>query len=391
MKIALLGSRGIPASYSGFETFYEQFATRLVQRGHEVTVYNRSHWIKYRQNTYKGVRIARLPSIPTKHLDTISHTFLSTIYALKEKFDIMYYCIVGNSPVAFLAKQLRQRVVLNVDGADAERDKWKGIAKDLIRLSERLAPASAHVIIADSRAIWKRYLEQLGARTVYIPYGANPWHRDRERDNQDVLKRFDLSSDSYILFVSRMTPENKAHVLVEAFKKAQTHLKLVLVGDAPYVDEYKERLNRLCEGDDRIIRTGYLWGQDYRQISCHARFFVLPSTIDGTRPVLLDQMAFGNCVVVANNPAQMEVVKDCGIYFDKEKPVESLVEKIELLSRDHALVESLRDKAFRRVLKRYSWDRITTEYEKLFEKLLQNPTIFSPKSLPRISQDTFQP
>ncbi|MGC8719457.1 MAG: glycosyltransferase [Thermodesulforhabdaceae bacterium] len=379
MKIALLGSRGIPASYSGFETFYEQFATRLVKRGHEVTVYNRSHWVKYDGKTYNGVRIVSLPSIPTKHLDTISHTFISTIHALKERFDILYYCIVGNSPVALLAKQAGQRVILNVDGADAERDKWKGLAKDFIRFSERLAPMSAHVIIADSRAILKRYKEQLGARTVYIPYGANPWHRDLEKNNQDVLKRFGLSPDGYILFVSRMTPENKAHLLVEAFKKANTHLKLVLVGDAPYVDDYKKQLDRICEGDDRIIRTGYLWGKDYRQISCHARFFVLPSTIDGTRPVLLDQMAFGNCVVVANNPAQMEVVKDCGVYFEKERPVESLAEKIELLSRDDELVQYLRQKAFRRVTKRYSWDRITIQYEKLFEKIMKYPTIFSPR------------
>lgn len=379
MKIALLGSRGIPASYSGFETFYEQLAIRLVQRGHSVTVYNRSHWINYEGKFYKGVRTVRLPSIPTKHLDTITHTFLSTLHALKDDFDILYYCIVGNSPVALLAKKLGKRVILNVDGADAERDKWKGAAKNFIRFSERLAPFSAHVIIADSRAIWKRYRENFNARTVYIPYGANPWHRDLEKNNQDVLKRFNLMPDGYILFVSRMTPENKAHILIEAFKKAKTGLKLVLVGDAPYVDDYKRYINSLCEGNPWIVRTGYLWGEDYRQISCHAKFFVLPSTIDGTRPVLLDQMGFGNCVVVANNPAQREVVKDCGVYFDKDQAVESLTETIELLSNDDELVNNLRKKAFNRVLKRFSWEMITTQYEKLFRKLMKNPTTFSPR------------
>ncbi|MEJ5300397.1 MAG: glycosyltransferase [Thermodesulforhabdaceae bacterium] len=379
MKIALLGSRGIPASYSGFETFYEQLATRLAKQGHQVTVYNRSHWISYRGKFYNGVELVRLPSIPTKHLDTITHTFISTLHALPRNFDIYYYCIVGNSPVAFMAKSLGKRVILNVDGADAERDKWKGAAKDFIRFAEKLAPFSAHTIIADSKAISKRYKEQFKARTVYIPYGANPWHRSKEKNNRDVLNRFSLTSDGYILFVSRMTPENKAHLLVEAFKKANTNLKLVLVGDAPYVDDYKRYLDRICHGDSRIVRTGYLWGSDYRQISCHARFFVLPSTIDGTRPVLLDQMAFGNCVVVSNNPAQQEVVKDCGLYFQKERPVESLAEVIELLSKDDKLVDSLREKAFNRVVKIYSWERITKQYEKLFMKMLENPTIFSPR------------
>ncbi len=377
MKIALIGSRGIPASYSGFETFYEELSKRLVKRGHDVTVYNRTTWIRYEGDYYEGVRLVKLPSVKTKHLDTISHTFLSTLHALKENYDIYYYSIVGNSPVALMVKGFGKTVVLNVDGSDAERDKWKGFAKTFIRFSEKLAPRSANVVIADSRAIWKRYKETFGARTVYIPYGANPWHRSKER-NTEALKRFNLSPEGYILFVSRLTPENKAHILIEAFKRAKTNLKLAIVGDAPYEDDYKRYIQNLCKDDPRIVRTGFLWKEDYRQISCHCRFFVLPSTIDGTRPVLLDQMAFGNCVVVSNNPAQEMVVKDAGIYFEKERPVESLSEKIEMLSENLQLVEELREKAFRRVTKIYSWERITTQYEQLFKKLIENPTIFRP-------------
>ncbi len=369
MKIALIGSRGIPASYSGFETFYENLATRLVKRGHEVTVYNRKGY-----NTsipdYKGVRIVTLPSIKTKHLETISHTALSAIHAIKQKHDIYYFCIAGNSPIALFTRILGNRVVLNVDGSDASREKWGSFAKAYIRFSEKLAAISPVVIIADSRAIKKRYLEHFGRKTVYIPYGANPWPREKEHKNTNLLKRFGLKSDDYILFVSRMTPENKADLLVKAFKKAKTNLKLVLVGDAPYVDDYKTYLNKLCKNDTRIIRTGYLWGNDYRQISCHCRFFVLPSTIDGTRPVLLDQMAFGNCVLVANNPAQIEVVRNCGAYFDKENPEYSLKNKIEELSNNYDLISKYRKLALQRVQNRYSWERITTQYEKLFLKMM---------------------
>ncbi len=373
MKIALLGSRGIPASYSGFETFYENLAVRLVARGHEVTVYNRRGYTPS-ISFYKGVRIVNMPSIRTKHLETISHTMLSALHAAKYNYDIYYFCIVGNSPVALLTKLLGKRVVLNVDGADADREKWDSLAKKYIRFSEKLAPVSSHVIIADSRAIKKRYKTLYDSESIFVPYGANPWPREKERNNKGVLERFNIQHDEYILFVSRMTPENKADLLVKAFRKAKTDLKLVLVGDAPYVDDYKRYLDKLCKNDPGIVRTGYLWGPDYRQISCHCRFFVLPSTIDGTRPVLLDQMAFGNCVLVAKNPAQIEVVRNCGAYFDRKNALESLKEKIEELSSNYDLVLKYRQLAWNRVRKVYSWERITRVYEKLFKKMIKEIT-----------------
>ena len=110
MKIALIGSRGIPARYTGFETFYEQLAVRLAERGHQVTVYNRSHFIKDVRGSYKGVRLVTLPSIPTKHLDTLTHTFVSSMHALTQRYDIAYYSIVGNSPLAWIPRLVGSKV-----------------------------------------------------------------------------------------------------------------------------------------------------------------------------------------------------------------------------------------------------------------------------------------
>ena len=329
MKIAFLGSRGIPASYSGFETFFEQLAIRLVKRGHEVTVYNRAHHIRYRKRYYRSVRLIRLPSVRTKHLDTLSHTLLSLLHALFCGYDILYICIVGNSPLCLLTKLFKKKVILNVDGADAEREKWKGFARTYIRWTEFFACWLADVIIADSPVISKRYKEKFGRETVFIPYGSNPWPREKEISNRAVLDKFGLESDRYILFVSRLTPENGAHLLMEAFKISRSDLKLVIVGDAPYMEGYKKYLRRLC--NDRIIMTGYLFGDAYRQISCHCRFFVLPSGVDGTRPVLLDQMGFGNCIVVKNTPANMKVIGDSGLSFDRHHEVGSLRQRIEEL------------------------------------------------------------
>lgn len=369
LRIALMGSRGIPATYSGFETFYEQLAVRLAARGHAVTVYNRRHHFKTHAPEYKGVRIVTLPSIPSKHLDTLTHSFLSMLHALWSGNDVFYLVIVGNSPLVWLAHLFGKKVILNVDGADFARDKWTGFAKRYLQWTERIAARSADVVIADSTVIERRYRELFGRDTLYIPYGANPQPRGEKHYDSDVLARFGLTSGDYILFVSRMTPENRAHILVEAHRRSGSRRKLVLVGDAPYVDDYKRDVQAACAASENCIMTGYLFGDDYRQISSHCSYYVLPAGIDGTRPVLLDQMAFGNCVVVRDTPANMEVIGDAGLSFSDADDVDSLAAVIRRLDADQTEVEAMRGRALARVAERYSWDRITDQYEALFRSM----------------------
>jgi glycosyltransferase involved in cell wall biosynthesis len=368
LRIALMGSRGIPASYSGFETFYEQLAVRLAERGHQVTVYNRRHHYKEHRKEYKGVRIVTLPSIRSKHLDTLSHTFLSLWHALFAGNDIFYIVIVGNSPLCWLAHLFGKKVILNVDGADFARDKWQGFAKKYLSWTEKVAAKNADVVIADSTVIQRRYVDLFKRETIFIPYGANPWPREKAQGSHAVLDRFGLQSGEYILFVSRMTPENCAHVLIEAYRRSGIRRKLVLVGDAPYVDDYKRQVEALAVQAGAVM-TGYLFGDDYREISAHCRHFVLPAGIDGTRPVLLDQMAFGNCVVVRDTPANLEVIGDAGVSFSDADDVESLAAVLRRLDGDDAEILRLRNAALERVQQTYSWERITTQYEELFRTL----------------------
>lgn len=364
-----MGSRGIPATYSGFETFYEQLAVRLAQRGHVVTVYNRRHHFPEHRETYRGVRIVTLPSIPSKHLDTLSHSLVSMLHALWRGHDILYLVIVGNSPLVWLAHLFGRKVILNVDGADFAREKWTGFAKRYLRWTERVAAARADVIIADSTVIQRRYRELFGRETVFIPYGANPAPRGSGHYDSDVLQRFGLEAGNYILFVSRMTPENRADVLIEAHRRSGSKRKLVLVGDAPYVDDYRARVRVACEASGNCVMTGYLFGDDYRQVSSHCSYFVLPAGIDGTRPVLLDQMAFGNCVVVRDTPANLEVIGDCGLSFSDDDDIDSLAAQIRRLDSEPLLVEAMRQRALERVCAVYSWERITDQYEDLFRKM----------------------
>ncbi len=368
MKIALLGTRGIPACYSGFETFYEELSWRLVQRGHEVTVYNRSNYISYREPTYRGVRLVRLPTISNKHFDTIVHTFFSVLHSLLQGFDIVYFCIVGNSPLTIIPRLFGCQTLLNVDGADWEREKWGGMAKAYLRWAERIACKFPDIVITDSEAAKKRYQKLYNKETTFIPYGAN-FSRTAE---DSYLKEFGLEKNRYILFVGRLEPENQAHLLIEVFRKIETDLKLVIVGDAPYGERYKQELRRLAGDDSRIVFTGFVFGEGYRQLSSHAYLFVLTSGVEGTRPVLLDQMAFENCVLVRNSDANMEVIGQAGFFFDQHREEEDLKKKLEFLIAHPEIVEALRGEAKKRIQEKFSWERIADQYEELFGKMIGN-------------------
>ena len=173
MKIAFIGSRGIPARYSGFEQFYEQIAVRLSNRGHDVYVYNRSNFIKDYKKEYKGVKIVSLPSIATKHLDTISHTFLSSLHSIFQNYDIVYFCIVGNSPIVWIPRLFGAKTLINVDGEDWARDKWTGFAKKYQKWCEKVACFSSNIVIADAKGIFERYEKLYRYESIFVPYGAN--------------------------------------------------------------------------------------------------------------------------------------------------------------------------------------------------------------------------
>ena len=364
MRIAFIGSRGIPARYSGFETFYEQLGVRLAARGHAVTVYNRSHFIKDVKGEHRGVRLVSLPSIPTKHLDTITHTALSSLHALSQGYDIAYYCIVGNSPVAWLPRLRGTRTLLNVDGEDWAREKWGAFARWYQKQAERIALRTANLIIADAQGIRERYKRLYNCNTAFVPYGANV-QRD---EGPEGLDKWGLESRRYVLYVGRLVPENAIALLIESFKQVKTDMKLVIVGDAPFAEDYKAELRALA--DERVVFTGYAFEKDYAQLSSHAYVYVQPSAIEGTRPALLDQMGFGNCVVVRGSKVNREVVAGFGCVFDQDEPVRRLGEVIQMLVDDPECVQGYRDNVCKRIEQYYNWDWITEFYEELFECLI---------------------
>lgn len=366
MRIAVIGTRGIPSSYSGSETFVEELSTRLVERGHKVTVYCRSHHIKTNDKWYRGVELVPLPTIGRKHLDTIVHTFLSILHLSLKRYDIVYICNVGNAVLSGIPRIFGKKVILNIDGADWERAKWGKFAKKFIKFSAYIATLFPNVAIADSMVVKKYYLNKFKKQLVFIPYGANIV----QSTNSDFIKKFGLQKRKYILFVGRLVPENCPHHLIEAFEKLQidTDLKLVIVGDAPYSEKYIQSLK--VTRNPNIIFTGYVFGEGYRELSCNAYLFVVPTEAAGTHPVLLEAMASGNCVLVNNTPSNLEVIGDAGFCYDGSQGLEDLRKQLEKLIQNPYIVETYREKAVKRIQECYRWDKITDEYESLFLKLL---------------------
>lgn len=294
MKIALMGTRGIPASYSGFETCVEQLGQRLVERGHEVTVYCRSHHITYEGDFYKEMRLVKLPTLANKYLDTIVHSFFSSLHALTQGYDVALYFIAGNSPVTWIPRLVGTRTLLNVDGLDWKREKWPAFAQKYIQFAEYLATKLPTHYLTDSKVVQGYYVDRFKDEPPYIPYGSDV----EIVPPGETLAQFGLEANGYILFVGRLVPENCAHHLVQAFRGLNTELKCVIVGDAPYAEEYISSLKKLAEGDERIVFTGYVFGKGYLELGSNACIFVETSGVGGTHPALVEAMAFRNCVVV---------------------------------------------------------------------------------------------
>jgi glycosyltransferase involved in cell wall biosynthesis len=256
------------------------------------------------------------------------------------------------------------KTILNVDGEDWKRGKWRGLEKVYLKLSERIATIFPHVVISDSEVIRKRYLQDYKTKTIFIPYGANIV----KSSDASYLTKFGLERGKYILFAGRLVPENNADLLIKAFSELKSDFKLVIIGDAPYVEGYKKELKRMA--GQNVIFTGYLFGEGYASLSSFCYLFVLPSGVDGTRPALLDQMGFGNCVLVNNTPANLEVIGNSGAWFDAKRGISGLSSKLKQLLESPALVNEYRRMAVERVREAYSWEAITRQYDELFAKLI---------------------
>lgn len=363
-SIAFLGSRGVPARYSGFEVVVEELGKRLAADGHAVTVYNRLPHFGPPQPVWEGMRVIGLPTIPTKSLDTIVHTTLSMLDAMWRKYDIIYLCGVGNAILGRLARWRGMKVVINVDGADFRRKKWRGFARSWLQKSERWAISSADCVIADSATIADRYERNYGVRPEHLSYGLTV--RD-EPVHCGELEHWGLQPGGYLLYVSRLTPENEASLLLEANRRVPDPLPLVIVGDDPYEHAYKRELHAMAARN--VIFTGQRFADAYIELSQNARAFVMPATIEATRLVLLDQLGMGNAIIYHDCAATREVLGDAGIPFSADDPVNSLAEKL-TRARQHPRECGEAGQRARARAELFRWKTVVKRYEEIFDRIL---------------------
>ena len=362
MRIAILGTRGIPASYGGFETFAEHLATRLVARGHEVTVYCRAHYVSPRQLEYHGVRLKVLPTIRLKYFDTVVHAFLSALHAVPSRFDAALICNAANAPFASILRFTGTPVAINVDGLEHKRKKWNWLGRRYYLLAERLSTILPNVTVTDARVIQDYYSVRYNAQSTMIAYGAEV----ERKPDRAVVRRWRVEPNRYVLYVSRLEPENNARMVIEAFKRVRTAYRLLVVGDAPYAHEYINDLKERARGDRRIIFTGFVFGQDYRALQQNAYCYVHATEVGGTHPALLEAMGYGNCVLTLATPENIEAVGDAGIAYADEA---DLTEKLQRVLRDGSLVQSYRNRAQVRVQQNYDWEKVVDQYEELFASM----------------------
>ncbi len=369
MKIAVVGSKGIPATWGGIERHVEELSTRFVKRGHEVTVYCRPYYTTTKDKFYKGVRLKRVPTLKTRSLDAITNSFVSTLHAMAGSYDIIHYHALGPSALCGVPRIVGKRTVATVHGLDWEREKWGAFAKQFLKFGERAAVRHPNATIVVSKFLRKYLIDKHRRDVAYIPNAVtDPVFRQPDK----ITTSYGLKGGDYILFVARLVPEKGCHFLLEAFKDVKTDKKLVIAGGSSHSDDYVKSLESMA--GDNVIFTGYVYGEELQELYSNAYCYVLPSTIEGLPFTLLEAMSYGRCSIVSDIPPNIEVVRDNGIVF-ATKNVNDLKRALQQAIDDPNMVEDLgqRSQAIRD--EEYSYDSIVEKTLKLYDTIVAGKSV----------------
>jgi glycosyltransferase involved in cell wall biosynthesis len=357
VKIGILGTRGIPARYGGFETLAEELSAQLAARGHDVTVYTRTRYAEPGLREWRGAKVRVLPTISTKYLDTVAHGLLSGLDSAFERFDAVLVCNAINAAACFLPRLSgRTRVALNVDGLERHRRKWNAAGRLAYRISERLSTIVPDAVVSDARVIRDYYRQTYGFESHFIPYGGDlPVPSGRE-----TLDRLGLSPERYVLYVSRLEPENNADAVVRAYRDVPGETPLVIVGDAPYAAGYIEQVR--SEADPRVRFPGAIYGEGYRQLLSAAAVYVQATEVGGTHPALVEAMGYGRVVCYNATPENEEVAGGAALPFDVRQPA-TLSRLLTEILDDPGSHSVWKERAKSRTNERYRWDDVADRYE----------------------------
>jgi glycosyltransferase involved in cell wall biosynthesis len=369
LTIAILGSRGIPPAYGGFETFAWELSSLLAERGHRVTVYSIRGRTDETRSLPAGVRRRFTPGLPGKYLETVSHAATASVDCLRRRYDAVLVLNAANALFSGLPRLRGSRVVINVDGIERQRGKWGLAGRLWYNLGERLSLWLPNVIVSDADVIADYYRERHGRDTRVIAYGA----RGLDRQPVPDLARHGpalagVQPGRFILYVSRLEPENQADLVIRAYAAVPGDVPLLIVGDAPYADAYKAGLRELASRDPRVRLTGGLYGDAYTDLQRSALAYVQATSVGGTHPALIEAMGAGNLVLAYGTPENREVTDGAALIFDNEAELTELLTRV-LAAPDAPGHGALRSAARARVGEHYSWSAVADAYQALFEDL----------------------
>lgn len=365
MKIVYIGFKGFPPE-GGIEKYTEEVGSRLVKKGHKVTIYVIKHYNSMFGN-YKGMNIKVAPTVRLKGFDKIFSFLTATILqCFSKKVDIVHYHCFGPSTIGIIHRLLGTKTVVQGHGLEWKRARW-GIPGRLFHKSLEYSSVKLNNKISVVSKVQKDYLmDKYGIDSTYIPTGINV----PKVLKPDLIKEYKLKGNDYILFAARLVEEKGVHYLIEAYNKLNTNIKLVIAGDAPYEDKYKSMLKKLANNNKSIIFTGFVKGKFLEELFSNAYLFVLPSEIEGLSTALLEAMSYGNCCLVSDIAENREALCDNGYTF-KNMDSDDLAKKISHIINHPEEINDVKAKAKAHVEKHYLWDDIADKYEQFYKSLLK--------------------
>lgn len=368
MKIAIIGHKRIPSNEGGIEKGVEQHAYRMVQRGHQVTAYNRGghniygkEYDKQKLKEYRGIKIVTIPTLKGA-AEVPVYSFLATLHCIFHRPDVISFRASGPCCMIPLAKLFGIRVVASLHGIDSQRDKWGKFASWYLRMGEKFAAKFADVCLVLSKNMKENIDKKYHVNSILFANGVD---EPQKLAPQIIKDKWGLEKDGYILSLGRIVPEKGLHYLIPAFKKCNTDKKLIIAGGSNSNKDYYESLQEMAKDDNRIIFTGFVTGQVITELYSNAYIFAIPSNLEGMANALLEAMSYGNCCLISDIPENTEVVNDKAVWHKKGSESD-IYAKLQYLLDHPEIVAKFKSEAAPYILSRYSWDRVVDQMLEIY-------------------------
>jgi len=367
VKIAMIGIKGVPASWGGMERIVEAMGVELVRRGHEVTVYCRPYYVPPDIDEYRGIKLIRTPTINTKHLDCAVHSLTATLDCLRRDFDIVHFHNIAPAVFCGLPRLFGKKTIVHIHGVGWTDVTWGPFVRWLMKVFEYPAIYWSNGFATVSEPAVEYFQTKYKRKVKYVT-STTEFHDPKPPEK---ILELGLKPDGYILFVARLTPQKGLHYLLRAFRKVNTDKKLVIAGDVDPADGLGEYVNQLkAMADERTIFLGWVYGDLLDELYSNAFLFVLPSETEGLSVSLIEAINFGCGVLVSDIPENLDALQDYGFSF-KNADVDDLARTLQHLVDNPELVFAKKGKGREYVRQRYGIGPVVDSLEELYEEVMR--------------------